>query len=122
MAQRYEGSFEVQDDSFDLQARALIVRDDGIAFELEGWDGDGRFFADGLAPRRSDGSIAPAAIRYRYLSVRGEYKATLQFHATQPDPDHLFIQGQWLQFGESWDLRATLKVSPADSGSGSVTR
>jgi hypothetical protein len=122
MAQRFEGSFEVQDNEFELDVRALIVRDDGIAFELEGWDGDGQFVAEGLAPRRGDGSIAPAAIRYRYLSVRGDYRATLQINATHKGKSRLDIQGQWLQFGESWRLRATLKAIPAGPVADSVMR
>lgn len=122
MAQRFEGSFQVQDNEFELDACALIVRDDGIAFELEGWDGDGRFFAEGLAPRRPDGSIAPAAIRYRYIGIRGDHRATLQINATHTGRDQLDIEGQWLQFGESWKLHATLKACAAGFANHSVMR
>lgn len=122
MAQRFEGSFQVQDNDFELDVRALIMRDDGLAFELEGWDGDGRFVAEGVAPRRSDGTIAPAVLNYRYLSVRGNYRATLQIHATHKGRNQLEIQGHWLQFGESWKLRATLQAVAAGPASDSVMR
>jgi hypothetical protein len=122
MAQRFEGSFQVQDNEFELDVRALIVRDDGIALELEGWDGDGHFHAEGLAPRRSDGSIAPAAIRYRYLGNCGDYRATLQINATHRGKDQLDVEGQWLQFGESWKLRATLKARAAGPATDSMMR
>lgn len=110
--QAFSGRVRVEDQDFELEFERLIVREDGAAFALVGFDTDGEFRCEGFAPRMRDGQLAPAAVVVRYRSFTGDYAATIRLPRLEAGR-RCRIEGAWDQYGETWHFGGSLRPRAA---------
>ena len=91
---RYGGELAVEDDYFVLEARYLLVRDDDVAFSLEGADPD-RFSINGIARKFANGHFVSNVLEYGYDQYDGEYNAVIALTRVDATGKRCKVEGEW---------------------------
>jgi hypothetical protein len=107
----YSGEIEVEDNDFELTAKRLVVRSEGILVVFEGSDEFGFFKAEGEAKITEHGFYLIHQLPLVYSLYGHDDLASIRIHSISfsKRETRCRISGRWIQSRVEWNLRGNLK-------------